>query len=228
MTKPLQGKMPVRGWRVSLAEARHVADELPTGRYTKDEATRELHLWLNEKGEMIRLTVRLVHYDPVRKANLREGLQRIPRKASLSEYAAALGEADKDVLHQLQFLYDEATAHEQEQGETGKNSITKILSRIANAVDMALELTAGTPGQQHFAGAYAGARVLKDKFEEMSGCRFTFDRHRVGGHIRWLTPGARFTAAGLQAWFPNIVDSQIESAMKNLSGNTNLPHCPGK
>ena len=215
---------------VSFSEARRVADELPEGRWTRDEAARELCHWMNESEEaqFFRLIPPILAYDKQRKAALREGLQRVPSSKSLRKFSAGLTDADMDVLHQLQLLYDTATAQERRQGSGAagrwhNDSIVKMLDRIADAVDTARQLASGTPGRQHLAGSHKGAKLLKDKYEAMSESRFTFDRHRENKGIKWLTPGARFVAAGLRAWFPNITDAQIESAMKSRSGDKNLP-----
>ena len=204
--------------------------ELPSGARVGPQAVRDLYRWMNESEEaqFVRFISSFLAYDKQRKAALREGLQRVPSSKSLRKFSAGLSEADKDVLHQLQLLYDTAMAQERRQGSgtAGRwqnDSIAKILDRIADAVDTARQLVSGTPGRQHLAGSYKGAELLKDKYEAMSRSRFTFDRHRENKGIKWLTPGANFVAAGLRAWFPNITDAQIESAMKSLRGNKNLP-----
>jgi len=228
---PDEAIAPVHARKVAtLSEVRRMIRELPSGARVGPQAVRHLYRWMNESEEaqFFRLIPPILAYDKQRKAALREGLQRVPSSKSLRKFSAGLSEADKDVLHQLQLLYDTAMAQERRQGSgtAGRwqnDSIAKILDRIADAVDTARQLVSGTPGRQHLAGSYKGAELLKDKYEEMSRLRFTFDRERGRKGLGWVTPGARFVAAGLRAWFPNIADTQIESVMKSLSGNKNLP-----
>ncbi len=201
---------------VSLADARCLADELPEGRRTKDEAARELYRWLNDEGQLVQSIRGIRDYDAKHKARLRKGLQRIAQGNLWREGYTRLCEADADTLHQFQIAYG------------WEDDVKAAAARLADALDVALQLVASEVGRPGAAGPYKGAALLKDKFEEMSEYRFTRDQERGAKGVGWSTPGSRFVALGLLAWFPDITDGQRDYVIKLLKGNNNLQKPPPK
>ena len=103
------------------------------------------------------------------------------------------------------------------------------IRRLHRAVEQAAESVVDSGGRPPSVRYMAPvARSLAEKFEDLSGWRFTFRVHinsRTGRH-GWLTPGSRFVAMGLGFIFPNATGANITTTMRKNKGNNDLQKPP--
>ncbi len=218
----------------TLSDVRRMIRELPGGARVGPQEAHDFYHWLNEHGSVVRVMPTIFDYGTGYNAAVRAGLKLIAKGDPLRTFSNRLSEASEDVRQQIQSAYDAAAAKETCEGMGGagrrqNDSIVRLVIRLADAVDMARQQVSSEGGQPPLAGPHTGAELLKDKFEEMSRCRFTFapgEKERRG--LGWVTPGTRFVAAGLQVWFPGITDAQLNTEMKYLRVNKDLPKPPPK
>ena len=228
MTKPPPDEAVVPDEIVSFSEARLVAEELPQGRWTKDEAASEIYRWLNEEGPVLRAIPPISAIMARNEARVRSGLRAVVKRDPLWTSLERLTNASEAARRQIQIAYAEAIPEGKRQGRdaAGRRRYERDLAgakRLAEAVDAAWRQVSSTGGDPYLVGFHKGADLLKEKFEAMSRSRFTFAHDKVtGGAVVWLTPGALFVACGLQCFFPNITDANLVTTMRNLRGDKNL------
>lgn len=217
MTTEALDEAAVHGEGVSLPNARLMAADLPGGPQAKDEAAREIYRWLNEEGPVLQAVPPISAIMARNEARVRMGLKAIVKRDPLRTSLERLTNASEAVRRQIQIAYAEAIPEGKRQGRdaAGRRRYERDLAgakRLAEAVDAAWRQVSSTGGDPYLVSFHKGADLLKEKFEAMSGFRFTFAHDKVvGGTVVWLTPGARFVARGLQCFFPNITDAKLGS-----------------
>lgn len=68
---------------------------------------------------------------------------------------------------------------------------------------------------------HVAARAFAEVFKDLTGERFTFERHIADdGSSAFLTSGGRFVATALRRIWPEITDPQLTTAMRNVPRRT--------
>ncbi len=184
-----------------------------------DTKVWELHEWLTEEMSLASPAQNILDLNAGLSKEAKNEIRRLAK--SIGKTATAISEISEEVRNVLSLAYGNhlgglSSLTLDQGGEEVLVQDMEALARLSQELDDALGSLSkgGRPGLQI---CHPIARSLAQKYEAISGSKFTFDVHEVNkGEREFIPPGSRFVAKGLKLIFPDLTSANLVTLLKNI------------
>ncbi len=184
-----------------------------------DAKVRELHEWLTEEMSLASPAQEILDLNARLSKEAKSEIRKVAKSATNT--AAALSEISEEVRNVLSLAYGNhlgglSSLTLDHEGEQLFAQDMEALARLNQKLDDALGSLSkgGRPGLEI---CHPVAKSLAQKYEAISGSKFTFLAHKDDkDELEFLPAGSRFVASGLKLIFPDLTDVNLVTLLRNI------------